>query len=131
MRLTVPGFVTEENVQEVVKRFTAKGISFDATILAGTATALGLLEKLRPDAANAVSTLPDVAAGELEEIDPRTVLPSLTEEQLKFMEESAASRGIKLKFTSKDLKFASDAAELVRLHPKKEISITLPDSGKV
>jgi hypothetical protein len=58
MKITVPGFVTEENVQEAIKRFTAKGISFDATILAGTATALGLAEQLGGDAAIAAGTPP-------------------------------------------------------------------------
>jgi hypothetical protein len=127
MKITVPGFVMEEHVQEAMKRFAAKEIAPNETVVAAVATTIGLLEKLGPDAANAAGTLPDIVAGELEEIDPRTVLPLLTEEQLKFMQEDATSRGMRLKFTSKDLKFASDAAELVRVHPKKEISITLPD----
>jgi hypothetical protein len=126
MKISVPDFVSEANVQEAIKRFKAKGISFDATILAGTSTAIGLLEKLRPNAANVAGTLPVTAGGEPGEIDPRTVLPSLTEEQLKFMQEDAVSRGMKLQFTSSDAKFASDAAELIRLHPKREITVALP-----
>jgi hypothetical protein len=130
VKITVPGFVTEENVQEALKRFAMKGIPLNPPALAGVASAIGLLEKLGPDAANLAGALPDIAAGELEEIKLSTLLPSLTQEQLKFIEDDAASRGMELKFTSNHVKFASNAAELIRLHPKKEISVTLPEETR-
>jgi hypothetical protein len=133
VKITVPGFVTEENVQEALKRFAMKGVSPDATVLTAVATTIGLLEKLGPDAAdaaNAAGTLPDIAAGELEEIKLSTLLPSLPQEELKFIEDDAVSRGMKLKFTSNHVKLVSNAAELIRLHPKKEISVTLPEETR-
>jgi hypothetical protein len=65
MKITVPGFVTEEHVQEAMKRFAAKGIAPNETVVAAVATTIGLLEKLGPDAANVAGTLPDIAAGNL------------------------------------------------------------------
>jgi hypothetical protein len=132
VKITVPGFVTEAHVQEALKRFAMKGVPLNPPALAGVAAAIGLLEKLGPDAVNAVNeagNLPDTAE-ELGGISLSTLLPSLGQEQLKFIEDDAASRGMKLKFTSNHVKLVSNAVELIRLHPKKEISVALPEETR-
>jgi hypothetical protein len=124
MKITVPGFVTEENAQEAMKRLATKNVT-DPRIVAGVATALGLGQYLGGDAAG---TLPDTAAlGELGEIEPSALLPSLTPEQWKFIEDNAASRGIDPSELKKGFsKLAPRIMKLIAEHPKKEI--TLPDT---
>jgi len=128
MKITVPDFVTEENVQETVKGFVKKNLPLDARFITATATARALMEQLKlGGGADSAGTLPppDIdALGELGKL-----LPELTQEELEFVEAPLLSRG--MKFTSNDVKFASDAMELIRQHPKKEMEITLPDGGEV
>jgi hypothetical protein len=126
MKMTVPGFVTEENAQEAMKRLATKNVT-DARIVAGVATALGLRQQFGDDAAG---TLPDTAApGELGKMEPSALLPSLTPEEWKFIEDDAASRGIDASELRKEFsKLAPRMMKLMAQHPKKEI--TLPDSGE-
>jgi hypothetical protein len=120
MKITVkvPGFVTEENVQEAVKRCRMKGVPLNPPALAGAAIALGLqvpgfLEQLNKDAA-ALS------------LDPSA--PSLPQEQLDFIKADAASRGIDTsEFMKEFTKFAPGMMKLMSQHPIKEISVTLPE----
>jgi hypothetical protein len=121
MKITVPGFVTEQNAQEAMKRLAMKGVSHDARIVAGVATALGLLQQLGGDAAGTPPS--DIAA--LGDIDP-SALASLPQEELNFIEADAASRGID---ASEFMKFAPSMMKLISQYPKKEI--ILPDSGEV
>jgi hypothetical protein len=118
MKITVPGFVTEENVQEAVKRCRVKGVPLNPPALAGAAIALGLqepgfLEQLSKDAA---ALSPDPSA------------PSLPQEQLDFIKADAASRGVDAsEFMKEFMKSAPGMMKLMSQHPKKEIEITLPE----
>jgi len=129
MKITVPGFVTEQNVQEAVKRFAMKHVPLDPIVLTAVATAIGMLEQFGGDAAIAAGTphSPDVAA--LGDIDPSTA--SLTQEQLKFVEAEAALRGADasefMKFAPHMMKLLSQFRAFSALHPKKEISVTSPE----
>jgi|SRR5277367_1473614 len=135
MKITVPGFVTEENVQEALRRCRMKNLSPNAASLAGAAIALGLLEqsKLGGDAGILAGTLSpaDIATPETGDIDG-ALLPSLSQEQLEFIQADAASRGIDASELASAFKtLAPRMMKLISQHPKKEIEITLPDSGEV
>jgi hypothetical protein len=137
MKITVPGFITEENVQEAMKRFTKKGVSPHATVFAAVATTIGMPQQLGGDAGIAAGTppTPDIAA--LGDTDP-SVLASLTQAQLegdaefmKFAEAEPALRGAD---ASEFMKSASHGVKLIQLlgafsalHPKNEI--TLPPAA--
>jgi|SRR5271156_5097059 len=115
MTVKVPGFVTEANVQEAVKRCKLKNLSPNAASLAGMAIGLGLqepgfLEQLSRDA---VGTLP-------EEIE--SALASIPQEDLNFLKAEAASHGID---ASEFMKFGPHMMKLMSQHPIKEISVTL------
>ena len=125
MKIIVPSFVTEENVQTAMKRLAMKGtLPDDARIIAGCATALGLLEQLGPDAA---AKLPpaDIPAAELGETDQTA--PFLPPEQMDFVKADCASRGIDTsQFESEFRRLAPLMTKLIK-QPKKEISVTLPE----
>jgi len=122
MTVKVPGFVTEANVQEAVKRCRMKGFPLNPPALAGAAIAIGLqepgfLEQLSRD-----------AAGILPPADQSA--PSLPQEQLDFIKADAASRGIDAnEFMKEFTRLAPRMMKLMSQHPIKEISVTL-DSGE-
>jgi hypothetical protein len=118
--VTVPGFVTEENVQEALKRCKLKNMSPNAGSIAGMAIGLslqepGFLEQLSKDAAV---------------LSPDPSAPSLPQEQLDFIKADAASRGMDAsEFMKEFMKSAPGMMKLMSQHPIKEISVTL-DSGE-
>jgi hypothetical protein len=126
MKITVPGFVTEEHVQTAMKRLATKGVSPEAPVLMGAAIGIGIAEFLRSDAGIAAgiaaATPPDIAAGDL---GLSTLLPGLPQEDLKFLEADLASRGVDAsevgKWTPLMMKLFSQ--------PKKEISVILPEES--
>jgi hypothetical protein len=124
MKITVPGFVTEENAREALRRMKASGKPMDMAALAAIATTLGMLEQFGGEAGIAAGR-PDMDAGEINPSAP------LNQEQLKFIETEAASRGADAsefkKFAPNMMKLMSQLSAFTAVHPKKEI--TLPDSA--
>jgi hypothetical protein len=123
MKITVPNFVTEANIQEAVKRLVTKGVSPDANVLTAVATSIGMLEHLGGAAGIAAITPPSPDTAPLE---PTTFL---SQEQMEFVTAKAVSRGIDAsQFASDFARIAPYMLKLIQSSPKKEISIELPEA---